>query len=89
MYICMYIDKNILYNIFIYMYLYIFQILAIHGYAQSDVIFKTKLGSLRKGFKKEVDFTFLRAPHKVPMRSNFNIDTEEDGIVFYEFYELN
>ncbi|XP_033362346.1 esterase CG5412 isoform X2 [Bombus vosnesenskii] len=55
------------------------RILAIHGYAQSDVIFKTKLGSLRKGFKKQVDFTFLKAPHKVPMTSNFYIDTEEDA----------
>ncbi|EFN80257.1 UPF0483 protein CG5412, partial [Harpegnathos saltator] len=40
-------------------------ILALHGYTQSDVIFSAKLGSLRKGFKKEIDFTFIKAPHKV------------------------
>ncbi|KAK1134772.1 hypothetical protein K0M31_007543 [Melipona bicolor] len=55
------------------------RILAIHGYAQSDVIFKSKLGSMRKGFKKEVDFIFLRAPHKVSMKNNFNIDVEEEA----------
>nr|XP_033332084.1 esterase OVCA2 [Megalopta genalis] len=55
------------------------RILAIHGYAQSDTIFYTKLGSLRKGFKKEVEFTFLRAPHNVPMKSNFGIDESEEG----------
>lgn len=58
----------------------IYQILAIHGYAQSDDIFKTKLGSLRKGFKREIDFIFLKAPHKVPMKSNFDIDDVEEGI---------
>lgn len=45
--------------------------LAIHGYAQSESIFKGKLGSLRKGFKKELDITFITAPHKVPMEINF------------------
>ncbi|XP_043507792.1 esterase CG5412 [Frieseomelitta varia] len=55
------------------------RILAIHGYAQSDVIFKSKLGSIRKGFKKEVDLIFLRAPHKVSMKNNFNIDVEEEA----------
>ncbi|XP_076239889.1 esterase AGAP003155 [Calliopsis andreniformis] len=55
------------------------RILAIHGYAQSDIIFKAKLGSLRKGFKKEVEFIFLQAPHQVPMESNFGIDETGEG----------
>ncbi|XP_076656152.1 esterase AGAP003155 [Halictus rubicundus] len=55
------------------------RILAIHGYAQSDTIFYTKLGSLRKGLKKEVEFVFLRAPHNVPMKLNFGIDESEEG----------
>ncbi|XP_078035383.1 esterase AGAP003155 [Augochlora pura] len=55
------------------------RIIAIHGYAQSDSIFYTKLGSLRKGFKKEVEFTFLRAPHNVSMKSNFGIDESGEG----------
>ncbi|XP_017758557.1 PREDICTED: esterase OVCA2 [Eufriesea mexicana] len=55
------------------------RILAIHGYAQSDVVFKSKLGSLRKAFKKQIDFVFLRGPHKVPMKSNFNIDGPEEA----------
>lgn len=55
------------------------RILAIHGYAQSDIIFKSKLGSLRKGFKKEIEFTFLKAPHKVSMQKNFGIDETEEG----------
>ncbi|XP_046738474.1 esterase OVCA2 isoform X2 [Diprion similis] len=42
------------------------QILALHGYYQSDVVFRGKIGSLRKAFKKEINFTFIRAPHKVP-----------------------
>lgn len=42
------------------------QILAIHGYRQSDKSFSGKLGSLRKSFKREIDFTFARAPHQVP-----------------------
>ncbi|XP_076174765.1 esterase CG5412 [Ptiloglossa arizonensis] len=59
------------------------RILAIHGYAQSDVIFKKKLGSLRKGFKKEVEFVFLRAPHQVPMESNFGTDKTEEGYAWW------
>ncbi|KAL6260117.1 hypothetical protein P5V15_007655 [Pogonomyrmex californicus] len=51
------------------------RILALHGYMQSDVIFSAKLGSLRKGFKKEIDFTFIRAPHKVPSKN----DTGQEG----------
>lgn len=47
---------------------------------QSDVIFSAKLGSLRKGFKKEIDFTFIRAPHKIPSRNKvFEEDMGENG----------
>lgn len=56
------------------------RILALHGYRQSDVIFSAKLGSLRKGFKKEIDFTFVRAPHKVPPENDAGQeDTDENG----------
>ncbi|CAL1676716.1 unnamed protein product [Lasius platythorax] len=58
------------------------RILALHGYMQSDVIFSAKLGSLRKGFKKEIDFTFIRAPHKVPSNNEIseeNADENEYG----------
>ncbi|XP_018404405.1 PREDICTED: cysteine and histidine-rich domain-containing protein-like [Cyphomyrmex costatus] len=57
------------------------RILALHGYMQSDVIFSAKLGSLRKGFKKEMEFTFIRAPHKVPSQKNKigQEDTDENG----------
>nr|XP_012227113.1 PREDICTED: UPF0483 protein CG5412 isoform X2 [Linepithema humile] len=55
------------------------RILALHGYRQSDVIFSAKLGSLRKGFKKEIDFTFLRAPHKIPSRNEVSEDVDENG----------
>ncbi|KAJ8664788.1 hypothetical protein QAD02_006450 [Eretmocerus hayati] len=41
-------------------------VLALHGYRQSDKIFYTKLGSLRKYFKKEIEFVFVRAPHTIP-----------------------
>ena len=59
------------------------QILAIHGYRQSDLTFRGKLGSLRKSFKKEVDFVFVKAPHKVPPLQNAvkeeeNTETEGD-----------
>lgn len=48
---------------------------------QSDVIFSAKLGSLRKIFKKYIDFTFIRAPHKVPSRNeNSKNDTDENGV---------
>jgi len=47
---------------------------------QSDVIFSAKLGSLRKGFKKEIDFTFIRAPHKVPPQNKIGQEnTDENG----------
>ncbi|XP_012529683.2 esterase OVCA2 isoform X1 [Monomorium pharaonis] len=57
------------------------RILALHGYMQSDVIFSAKLGSLRKGFKKEMDFTFVRAPHKIPPQTGTGRreDTDENG----------
>ncbi|KAG5317621.1 OVCA2 Esterase, partial [Pseudoatta argentina] len=56
------------------------RILTLHGYMQSDVIFSAKLGSLRKGFKKEIDFTFIRAPHKVPSQNKTGQeDTDENG----------
>ncbi|XP_072765769.1 esterase OVCA2 [Anoplolepis gracilipes] len=55
------------------------RILALHGYMQSDVIFSGKLGSLRKGFKKEIDFTFIKAPHKVPSNNEENIDENGYG----------
>lgn len=48
---------------------------------QSDVIFSAKLGSLRKGFKKEIDFIFVRAPHKVPPRDvTSQENTDENGV---------
>lgn len=47
-------------------FVYWLQVLAIHGYRQSDSIFRGKLGSLRKSFKQKVDFVFIRAPHLVP-----------------------
>lgn len=48
---------------------------------QSDAIFSAKLGSLRKGFKKEIDFTFIKAPHKVPPRNETGQeDRDENGV---------
>jgi len=45
------------------------------------MIFSAKLGSLRKGFKKEIDFTFIRAPHKVPSQNKTGQeDTDENGV---------
>ncbi|XP_051173175.1 esterase OVCA2 [Leptopilina boulardi] len=55
------------------------KILAIHGYRQSDVIFSGKLGSLRKSFKKEIDFTFIKAPHKVPPLESSEKKEEDDA----------
>lgn len=66
------ISENTMLNIFS-----AFQILALHGYRQSDVTFSAKLGSLRKGFKREIDFTFIRAPHEVP--STDGNDESENG----------
>ncbi|XP_015121354.1 esterase OVCA2 [Diachasma alloeum] len=51
------------------------RILAIHGYYQSGPIFRSKLGSLRKGFKK-INFVFAEAPHEVPP-GQFANDGEE------------
>ncbi|XP_014212925.1 esterase OVCA2 [Copidosoma floridanum] len=54
------------------------RVLAIHGYRQSDEIFSAKLGSLRKSFKREIEFTFVRAPHKVsPVK---NCDNEIENV---------
>ncbi|XP_012286334.1 esterase CG5412 [Orussus abietinus] len=41
------------------------RILALHGYRQSDITFKAKLGSLRKSYKKQLEFVFIQAPHEV------------------------
>lgn len=50
---------------------------------QSDVIFSAKLGSLRKGFKKEIDFTFIRAPHKVPSNNEISEENADENGVCY------
>lgn len=57
------------------LYFLVFQILALHGYHQSDTVFSAKLGSLRKYFKKNVEFVFVKAPHEV---SQFPSPDEED-----------
>jgi len=52
---------------------------------QSDIIFSAKLGSLRKGFKKEIEFTFIRAPHKVAPRNEISRENaDENGIFCYQ-----
>lgn len=40
-----------------------FKVLCLHGYRQSDVIFREKTGGFRKQFKKYADFVFMKAPH--------------------------
>ncbi|XP_011875844.1 PREDICTED: UPF0483 protein AGAP003155 [Vollenhovia emeryi] len=55
------------------------RILALHGYRQSDAIFSAKLGSLRKGFKKEIDFTFVRSPHRVPSLDGISQEDADDN----------
>lgn len=50
---------------------------------QSDVIFSAKLGSLRKGFKKEIDFTFIRAPHKVPSNNEVREENPDENGMCY------
>ncbi|XP_015183236.1 PREDICTED: UPF0483 protein CG5412 [Polistes dominula] len=55
------------------------RILAIHGYHQSDVIFKKKLGFLRKSFNRELELTFIRAPHKIPTENETDKDSKESG----------
>lgn len=60
--------------------------LGIYGHAQSDVIFKLKLVSVRKGFKKEIEVIFLRAPFDVSMKNIFNIDVEEEA---YEWWFIS
>ncbi|KAF7994463.1 hypothetical protein HCN44_003935 [Aphidius gifuensis] len=49
---------------------------SIHGYRQSDVVFRGKLGSLRKSFKQKVDFIFAQAPHIVPPLEQLDNDEE-------------
>ena len=53
------------------------QVLAIHGYRQSDSIFSGKLGSLRKSFKQKIDFVFVRAPHLVPPLETVSNEPDE------------
>lgn len=36
---------------------------------------------MRKGFKKELDFTFVRAPHKIPTKDEFDTEAEEGGTI--------
>lgn len=65
---------------------YKLRILALHGYAQSQDIFKSKLGSLRKAFKRKADFTFISAPHRVSMKDNFGEDVSDPQADVYGWW---
>lgn len=46
------------------------RILCVHGYRQSEKIFREKSGGFRKLFKRYIDFVFLSAPHEIPEEIN-------------------
>ncbi|KAH0567444.1 esterase OVCA2 [Cotesia glomerata] len=54
------------------------RILALHGFRQSDIVFRSKIGSLRKNFKRKIEFFFARAPHVVPPLENDKKDDDEE-----------
>ncbi|XP_020709145.2 esterase CG5412 isoform X1 [Athalia rosae] len=54
------------------------RILALHGFFQSDSAFRVKTGAFRKPFKKNVDFTYVCAPHKI-LRTRPNADNNTDA----------
>ncbi|CAD6208328.1 GSCOCG00003334001-RA-CDS [Cotesia congregata] len=54
------------------------RILALHGFRQSDIVFRSKIGSLRKNFKQKIEFYFARAPHVVPPLENNKKDDNEE-----------
>ena len=41
------------------------QVLCFHGYRQTKDTFREKTGAFRKHLKKNVEFHFMSAPHKV------------------------
>ncbi|XP_062519324.1 esterase OVCA2-like [Corticium candelabrum] len=45
------------------------RILCLHGYRQSEAIFREKTGSLRKGLRKLVDPVYITAPNRVKSES--------------------
>ncbi|XP_011505754.1 PREDICTED: ovarian cancer-associated gene 2 protein homolog [Ceratosolen solmsi marchali] len=63
------------------------KVLAIHGYRQSDKIFSAKIGSMRKNFKKELDFTFIRAPHKISYTEKYSNEQTEVNLKFEDTNE--
>lgn len=46
------------------------KVLCLHGYRQNSKIFRERSGGFRKLFKKNIDFTFVTAPHVIPEDDN-------------------
>jgi len=46
------------------------RVLCIHGYRQNETSFRERTGALRKLLKRQVDFSFVSAPHVIPEPQN-------------------
>ena len=46
------------------------RVLCIHGYRQNETSFRERTGALRKLLKRQVDFSFISAPHVIPEPQN-------------------
>ena len=53
------------------------KILMLHGFRQSEAAFRERSGGLRKYLKKQAEFTFCEAPHRVPNAEAVNEDIEK------------
>ncbi|XP_017345038.1 esterase OVCA2 [Ictalurus punctatus] len=56
------------------------RILCIHGYRQSSTSFREKTGALRKLFKKQVEFVYIDAPHKVPTSNDSEVQEKPASV---------
>eukprot|EP01006_Ploeotia_vitrea_P031410 TRINITY_DN63734_c1_g1_i2.p1 TRINITY_DN63734_c1_g1~~TRINITY_DN63734_c1_g1_i2.p1 ORF type:complete len:261 (-),score=24.73 TRINITY_DN63734_c1_g1_i2:82-864(-) len=57
------------------------RILCMHGFLMNAAKFRSKMGSIRRGFKKDAEFVYLDAPHEVPIKLNEDGTPEAGGVV--------
>ena len=48
------------------------RVLCLHGYRQNEAAFRERTGALRKLLKRQVEFTFVSAPHVIPEPPNLS-----------------
>jgi hypothetical protein len=55
------------------------RILCLHGYLQNAEVFRSRIGSLRKGLKSRAEFFFVDAPYLVEAADDAEAAGSDDG----------